>query len=248
MNLIKLFLKKRVISHFIFISVFIFGLMSLSKLPVEELPAVNLDFAVIVTAYPGASSEEVERILTIPIEESLSSVEDIDEINSKSEPGKSVFFIKFVENVKNYDQRISDMESVINKIPNMPSKNEMAGPFIYKIATGDTEPIISVMLSSDEYSPKSFKIVAEDLKRSLLSKVKDIKDVKIAGVDARELVINVSIDKLTRYNLAIEDIVMAINSNNFRIPGGDLNIVGKEFIVKTLGQFKDINQIENIVL
>ena len=119
MNLIKIFLKKRVISHFIFISVILFGFIALAKLPVEELPAVNLDFAIIVTSYPGASSEEIERLITIPIEDALTKVEDVDEIGSKSEPGKSVFNIKFIENVKEYNQRISDMESLINKIPNI---------------------------------------------------------------------------------------------------------------------------------
>ena len=246
--MIKLFLKKRIISHFIFISVILFGFIALEKLPIEELPAVNLDFAVIVTSYPGASSEEIERIISIPIEDALSKVEDIDEITSKSEPGKSVFMIKFVENIKNYDQRISDMESVLNKIPNMPSKNEMFGPFIYKIATGDTEPIISVMLSSDNYTTKSFKLIAEELKRLLMGKIKDIKDISIAGVKNKEVVIKVSIDKLNRYSLTIDDIVFAINKNNFRIPGGQLNVNGKEFIVKTVGNFKNIKQIKNIIV
>ncbi len=248
MNLIKLFLKKRVISHFIFISVLLFGFIAIQKLPVEELPAVNLDFAIIVTSYPGASSEEIERIITIPIEDALTKVEDIDEITSKSEPGKSVFMIKFVENVKNYEQRISDMESVINKIPNMPSKNEMFGPYIYKIATGDTDPIISIMLSSDNYTPKEFKLIAENLKRKLMNKIKDIKDISIAGVEDKEIVIKVDIDKLNRYSLTIDDIVFAINKNNFRIPGGKLNVNSKEFIVKTVGNFKNIKQIKNIIL
>lgn len=248
MNLIKLFLEKRVISHFIFISVLLFGFIAIQKLPVEELPAVNLDFAVIVTSYPGASSEEVERIITIPIEDALTKVEDIDEITSKSEPGKSVFMVRFVENVKNYEQRISDMESVINKIPNMPSKNEMFGPYIYKIATGDTDPIVSVMLSSENYDSKSFKLIAENLKRKLMNKIKDIKDISIAGVEDKEIVIKVNIDKLNRYSLTIDDIVFAINKNNFRIPGGKLNVNSKEFIVKTIGNFKNIEQIKNIVL
>ncbi len=248
MNLIKLFLKKRVISHFIFISVLLFGFIAIQKLPVEELPAVNLDFAVIVTSYPGASSEEIERIITIPIEDALTKVEDIDETTSKSEPGKSVFMIKFVENVKNYEQRISDMESVINKIPNMPSKNEMFGPYIYKIATGDTDPIISVMLSSDNYSSEEFKLIAENLKRILMGKIKDIKDISIAGVKDKEIAIKVNINKLNRYSLTIDDIVFAINKNNFRIPGGQLNVNSKEFIIKTTGNFKNIQQIKNIVV
>ncbi len=248
MSIVRLILKKPIISHFIFFSVLLFGTFALMKMPVEEMPNTPLDFAIVVTMYPGASPQDVERLISIPLEDAIANVQDIDEIRSKSTNGKSVISAKFIENVENFDQRVLDIQTEINKVNDLPDRNEMFGPYVYKIAFGDTVPLLNVMLSSDKIGADEFKDIVENLKRYLSSKVKDIKNIEVAGVADKEVNIYVDNDKLLMYNLSIDDIFMSIMANNFRIPGGNMDITGKKYVVKTIGNLKDIRQVENIVI
>ncbi len=247
MNFVKLFLDKPIISHFLFISIFIFGLIAVLKLPVESMPSVNLDFSVIVALYPGGGPEEIEKIITIPIEDAVANVQDVNSISSRSENGKSVVIVNFVENVKNYDQRIMDLQTETNKISNLPDKTEMAGPFVYKIAVGDTTPILTVMLSGDIPDDK-FKDIAEDLNRALTNKIKDIKNIEIAGVAEKEVAVYLDTEKLLTYSLSIDDIFTALYSNDVTIPCSEIDVTGQRYLLKTIGNLKNLDQIENIVV
>lgn len=248
MRFIEIFLKKPIIAHFIFVAVVIFGIFATQTLPVEESPEINLGFAIIITIYPGAGPAEIERLITIPIEDAVANVEDIDFINSSSRNGKSSVFVKFLENVEDIDRRVMDLQTEISKIPDLPSKNEMSGPFVFKIATGDTEPILNVMLSSSTVTDNEFKDLSENLKRELTSKINGIKDVQVAGVSEEEVEIEVDNEKLLTYGLTIDDIFLAVTASNFRSSGGVLDISGKRYLVKVTGSFDDIEKMEQVLV
>ena len=248
MDLIRFFLKKPIITHFIFVAVFLFGLLATFTIPVEETPEINLGFVIIVTLYPGAAPQEIERLISIPIEDAVANVEDIDYIHSGSQNGKSTVFVNFLESVKDIDRRVVDIQTEINKIPDLPSKNEMAGPFVFKIATGDTSPVINVMLSSDSISDNDFRDVAENLQRELTTKISGIKNVEVAGVSEEEIQIVISNELLISYDLTIDDIFIALTRSNFRTPGGTLDISGKRYLVKATGTFDDVEKVEQVLV
>lgn len=248
MGFVKFFLNKPIIAHFIFTAVFIFGVLGVQTLPVEETPEINLGFAIVLTLYPGAAPAEIERLITIPIEDAVANVEDIDYIQSGSHSGKSTVFINFLESVKDIDKRINDIQTEINKIPDLPSKNEMSGPFVFKIATGDTSPVINVMLSSDEISDQQFKDISENLKRELSSKVPGIKNIEVAGVSEEEIQIVISNEKLLSFGLTIDEIFSALTLANFRTPGGNLDVSGKRYLVKATGSFDNLERVEQVLI
>ncbi|MBP7432004.1 efflux RND transporter permease subunit [bacterium] len=248
MSFVQFFLKKPIVAHFIFVAVMTFGIIATQTIPVEETPEINLGFVTVITLYPGAAPQEIERLITIPIEDAVANVEDIDYINSGSRNGKSSVFINFLETVKDIDKRVIDIQTEINKIPDLPSKNEMAGPYVFKIATGDTSPVINVMLSSDSISDNDFRDVAENLQRELTSKISGIKNVEVAGVSEEEIQIVVSNEKLMGFNLAIDDVFAALTRSNFRTPGGTLDISGKRYLVKATGTFDDVEKIEQVLV
>lgn len=248
MNFIQFFLKKPIVAHFIFVAVFVFGVFATMTIPVEESPEINLGFVIVITLYPGAAPQEIERLITIPIEDAVANVEDIDYINSGSQNGKSSVFINFLDSVKDIDKRVVDIQTEINKIPDLPSKNEMAGPYVFKIATGDTSPVINVMLSSDTISDTDFRDVAENLQRELTTKINGIKNIEIAGVSNEEIQIVVSNEKLLGFNLTIDDIFAALTRSNFRTPGGTLDISGKRYLVKAVGTLDDVERVEQVLV
>ena len=248
MRFIEIFLKKPIIAHFIFAAVLFFGIFATQTLPVEESPEINLGFAIIITLYPGAAPNEIERLVTIPIEDAVANVEDIDYLNSSSRNGKSSVFVRFLENVEDIDRRVMDLQTEISKIPDLPSKNEMAGPYVFKIATGDTQPILNVMLSSPTVTDDEFKDISDNLKRELTSKINGIKDVQVAGVSDEEVEVVVDNEKLLTYGLTIDDIFLAVTTSNFRSPGGILDISGKRYLVKVTGSFDDIERMEQVLV
>ena len=248
MRFIEVFLKKPIIAHFMFAAVLFFGIFATQTLPVEESPEINLGFAIIITLYPGAAPNEIERLVTIPIEDAVANVEDIDYINSSSRNGKSSVFVRFLENVEDIDRRVMDLQTEISKIPDLPSKNEMAGPYVFKIATGDTQPILNVMLSSPTVTDDEFKDISDNLKRELTSKINGIKDVQVAGVSDEEVEVVVDNEKLLTYGLTIDDIFLAVTTSNFRSPGGILDISGKRYLVKVTGSFDDIERMEQVLV
>jgi multidrug efflux pump len=248
MSFVQFFLKKPIIAHFIFVAVMVFGIIATQTIPVEETPEINLGFVIVITLYPGAAPQEMERLITIPVEDAIANVEDIDYIQSGSQNGKSSIFINFLDTVKDIDKRVVDIQTEISKIPDLPSKNEMAGPYVFKIATGDTSPVINVMLSSDSISDSDFRELAENLQRDLTSKISGIKNVEVAGVSDEEIQIVISNEKLISYNLTIDDIFVALTRSNFRTPGGTLDISGKRYLIKAVGALNDLERIEQILI
>ncbi len=248
MGIFKLFLNKPIIVHFIFIFVVVYGFIALKKLPVEANPQVTLDFAIIITTYTGASPDQMESLITIPIEDSIANIQNIKQIRSRSENGKSIIFVEFIDGVKNYEQRVVDIQTEINKIPNLPSKDEMGGPFVFKISTGDTEPVLKIMLSSDKLDENSFKNIAENLRRVITKKVKGIKNIEVGGVADYQIEVILQNSSLIQYKITIDDIVTALSIENFRTPGGKMSVNNQTVMVKPIGNIKSIEQIKNIVI
>ncbi|HDT11831.1 MAG TPA: efflux RND transporter permease subunit, partial [bacterium] len=143
MKFLNIFINKPIIAHFLFVAVLFFGIFSTMTIPVEENPEIDLGYVIIIARYPGASPREMERLISIPIEDAVSVVDDINYIRSSSQNGRSSVFIEFNENVKDIDRKVVDIQTEINKIPDLPSKNEMAGPYVFKIALGDTRPVLN---------------------------------------------------------------------------------------------------------
>ena len=248
MKFLNIFINKPIIAHFLFVGILFFGIYSTLTIPVEENPEIDLGYVIIITRYPGASPREIERLITIPIEDAVSVVDDIDFIRSGSQNGRSSVFIMFNENVKDIDRKVMDIQTEINKIPDLPSRNEMAGPFVFKISVGDTRPVLNVMLSSPSISDREFKTVAENLERELTMKIPAIKNIRIAGVSDEEIDIIVDNEALLTYGLTINDILAAVTSSNFRTPGGTLDISGRRYLVKTSGTIDDIESINRILV
>ncbi len=124
----------------------------------------------------------------------------------------------------------------------------MAGPFVFKIAMGDTSPVLNVMLSSPSISDREFKTISENLERELTTKIPGIKNIRVAGVADEEIDIIVNNETLLMYGLTIDDILVAVNASNFRTPGGTLDVSGRRYLVRTSGTIDDLEKINNILV
>ncbi len=242
MNLARFAIKNSVLAKMLIFFFVVYGLFTLSGLRKEVFPATEFNIITIQTFYPGASPLDIEKIITTPIEEAILSVKGIDQITSSSFESLSSIIVRVKAEVKDLDKVFSDIKSRVEKIRDLP--DEVEKPEIQKVELDI--PILQVSLAGelDELSlRKQARILEEKLKN-----VPGVSAVVKLGYRGREIWVEVDPDKLTKYNIALSQVISSVRFRNTSIPGGSALNNGNEFTVKTTGEIVDAGGVRNLVL
>ncbi|NND70299.1 MAG: MMPL family transporter [Rhodothermales bacterium] len=219
------------------------GLGTYITIPKESFPSIEIPNIVVTTVYPGASPDDIESLLTQPIEQEVQSVNGIKEIRSSSTEGVSTIIIEFDPDVSIDDALQKTRERVDLAKPDLPSDAEE--PIISEIDFADF-PVLVVNLAAN-YSLTRLKEVADDLKDELES-ISSVLEVDLIGALEREVQINVNLAALQGYNLTFSDIVETIAQENSNIPGGSVDVDRLNYLVRVDGEFNDPSEIEDLVV
>lgn len=219
------------------------GLTTYLTIPKESFPSIEIPNIVVTTVYPGASPDDIESLLTHPIEQEVQSVNGIKEIRSTSTEGVSTIIIEFDPDVSIDDalQKVRDRVDLAK--PELPGDAEE--PIISEIDFADF-PVLVVNLAAD-YSLARLKEVADDLADEIEA-VSSVLEVEVVGALEREVQINVNLAALQGYNLTYNDLVETIVSENSNIPGGSVDVDRLNYLVRVDGEFNDPAEIENLVI
>jgi len=224
--------------------IILFGMFSYRSLPKELFPEIVLPTVLVNTIYPGNPPLDIENLITRPIEKEVEAVKGIKEIRSTSTQDASLIFVEFNTDV-DIKVALQDVKDAVDK-----AKSELPGDLLLDPAVEDIDfsefPIININLSGD-YSIEELKGHAEYLEDRIES-VGEISKVEIRGVDEREIKVNVDLLKLEAYNLTFDDIEFAIAQENVSISGGEIKLGDTRRSVRTIGEFKDISELENIIV
>ena len=222
----------------------IFGFLAYKSMPRELFPEVNIPFIFVKTVYPGNAPIDMENLITRPLEKEIHTVTGIKELRSKSTQDSSDIFIEFNTDVKISDA-LQDVKDAVDKAKSeLPDDLDM-DPLVMDFDFNEF-PIINVNLSGD-YSLDELKDYAEYLEDELEA-IPEISKVEIKGLDEREIQINVDPYKLESFQLSFSDIEDAVNFENISISGGDLVVDKTTRSIRTIGEFTDIKEIENIIV
>lgn len=245
MNLARLSVNNPVTANTLMVAVLALGIFSLSSLPREFLPDINFNMALVITVYPGTSPEEIEKLITKPIEDEIKDIDKIDFISSNSSEGHSTVFIKF-EDMPDDDFKITlqDLRSAVDKTPDLPDDAE--DPFILDMATGEMMPVLQVTIVGD-LPEKQSKRLADELKDRLLE-IRNIAKVEITGTREREIWVNIDPAKLYGYGFSIEQVAAALGATNLNLPGGTLKVDYSEYLVRTIGEYDKPQAIQNVIV
>ena len=236
--------KRPITTLLIFVGVMIFGFYSLSKLPVDFYPEMEFPAITVFTTYSGANAADIETNLTKPIEDALSSISDIKEINSTSRDNMSVVMIEF-EFGKNLDEAANDIRDQLAFIERfLPEDAE--DPTIFKFNTA-MMPIIFYSITADESFAGLEKIMEEKVINPL-NRIDGIGSVGLAGTAGREITVEVDPRKLDAYNLSVEQIGSVIRAENLNTPSGNLEMGQIDYPIRVEGEFKRSEDIANIVV
>ena len=237
-------LKNRITVVLIFILLVVLGVGAYNNLPKESYPEVEQSTVFVGTPYPGNSPTDIENLITRPIEKEINTISEIKEIRSNSIQGFSTIVAEFVSgtDIEYAKSKVKDAvdKSKINLPTDLPRESE-----VYEISFSDF-PVMSVTLSG-EYTIDKLESYGEILKDEL-EKISDISKVNIAGVEEKEIAIMVNPFELEARSLSFSDIENAVKFENISVSGGNLLENDMRRSVRLIGEFKQIEDIESIII
>ena len=244
MNLTKLSIKRPSVIIVIFSLIAVFGVICLRTLGYELIPNMSMPVITVTTEYPGAAPSEVENQVTKPIEDGLSSMNNIDNIQSKSYLGTSLVQIHFKQGT-DVDVMLQEAQRDIEKIKkDLP--DDAKNPSLGKISPSDS-PIMTIAINSSMPKTELYQKV-KDVYLPIIQQVKGVAEVTMLGGEQREIRVNVNKDRLKYYNLSILQVTEAIKSANLEFPTGKIKGSDEQLLVKLAGKFTSLDDIKNLVV
>ncbi|WP_290921106.1 efflux RND transporter permease subunit [Halodesulfovibrio sp.] len=219
------------------------GLSSYFSLPREAEPDITIPYIFVNTTYEGVAPEDMEKLITIPLERKLKGLSDVEEMKSTSNDGSSAIAIKFLPSV--------DIDDALQKVRDKvdQAKGDLPGdleddPLVSEANFSDL-PTMQVVLSGD-FSLKRLKVFAEDLEDKLES-VPGVLDARLIGGLEREIHVEFDLDRIGAYNVPFSALVNSVEKGNVNMPGGSMNIGDARYQVRVPEDFQSPSEINNIV-
>ncbi|PIR88160.1 MAG: hypothetical protein COU10_00595 [Candidatus Harrisonbacteria bacterium CG10_big_fil_rev_8_21_14_0_10_45_28] len=238
------FLRKSSFTILVLIALLVFGVSSILTIPRESSPEVVVPIAIVSTIYPGASSADIEKLITDKIEDTLSSgLEDVKKITSTSAESVSSVVVEFNASA-DIDKSIQSTKDEIDKIKSDLPEDAL-DPSVIQIDFAN-QPILMVSVSSDlpvtEFIELSNQLVKE------IESIKGVSKVVKSGVRDREVQIIVRQETLKKFNLRLTDVLWAVQSANNALPIGSIQMNGTEYALRFNGDITDPTQIQDIAI
>ena len=208
----------------------------------EMFPESRPDKLLVSAVYPGVQPEDVEKSVTIKIEEALRGLEGIDEVESQVAEGISFTTLTMAQSVDDVDVMMQEVRNEVDSIQDMPDGVEKIS--LRKVVP--QLPVISIAVFGD-VSEADLKSTARELRDELL-KLPGVSRVELNGVRQDEIYVDVKPHRLLEYDITVEEVAAAIRSENLDISGGQLKGNRSSVAVRTIGEQQKANELENIVI
>ncbi len=222
-RIIKLSIGNPVFVNLAFILVVAAGTIAAFSLPREEFPEISLDRVVATVVYPGATAEDVEELITKPIEDELDDVSDVDKIESTSQEGVSSVVITFLEGTDLVTAR-SEVEKAVAAVDSFPEDAE--NPVVKELEL--EIPVVSVALTGD---PAATRLV-EDISEAFRD-VDGVAAVNVSGAAAPRIFVDLDERQLRALRLQPAQVAASIRNAQANVPAGSVELSGQDLFVKT---------------
>ena len=245
MAFFRFFVKQPVFVNLLFFVAIVAGLLTFFDMPVELNPDVSFETAAVVTQYQGASPEEAEELVTIPIEDEIKKLDGINRLVSISAENRSTIVVEYESEIEDLKEAVRELRDAVDGVDDLPE--EADDPLVLEFGTSSMYPVITAVLSSHDMPESKMKELAEDIQDEL-EEIDGVSSVSIAGIREREIWVEVSPQKLYGYELSVRNVVDALRLANLDLSAGKIKTSKKEYLVRTLGQFNDVRDIESVVI
>lgn len=244
MSIYKTAINKPITTLLIFVAVVVMGLFSLTKLPIDQMPEMDVPYVSVMTTYPGSNGTEIETNVTKLLENSLNSVDHLKEITSTSKDNISLVALEF-EWGTDLDEVTNDIRSsidmVTDELPEGCSK-----PLIFKLNTS-MMPIMQYAFTAKESYPGLEKILDDNVV-NVLNRIDGIGNLSLSGAPERYIYIDLDPQKLDAYNLSLELVGNAVSANNLNMPSGSVKMGKEQYQLRVQGEYVESEEINDIVV
>jgi HAE1 family hydrophobic/amphiphilic exporter-1 len=242
MFLARLAVKKPVLTTMVVLAFVVMGFFSWQRLVIDLFPDVDFPFVTITTLYPGAGPGEVETQITKKIEDEVSTISDVKSLESISRENLSLVIMEFELGVDPDIAAIEVKDKVDAIQMELPEDAEPSSVLKFDM---DAFPIIELAISSPRPLEEVYQ-TTKDVIKDYLSRVSGVASIDIIG--GREREIQVAVDKklLKAYGLSLPQIVGSIAAENVNIPTGRITEERKEYTLRLLGEFENLDQLRKI--
>ncbi len=240
----ELALQRPVTTVVVFVALALVGLIASRLLPLEKFPDIEFPGIFVQIPYSGSTPEEVERLITRPVEESLATLSGVKQMFSTSREDQMEIWLQFdwdqPMGAKGIEAR-AKVDSIRHELP-----EDVRRVFIFTGSLGD-QPVLELRISSDRDLGDSYDLLDRLLLRRL-ERIDGVSQVSLHGVDPREIRILLKPDRLAAHGIDIAELRDLLVSSNFAVSAGQLTAAGQRFSVRPTGEFRTIDEIRELMI
>ena len=244
MSIYRSAVEKPVTTFLVFLAFAILGVFSLTRLPIDFFPDIESNTIMVMSAYPGASAEDVENNLTKVLENALNGVADLKDLNSQSKENLAFLTLTFKYGI-DIESATNDVRDKLDMV-NSTLPDGASTPVIFKFSADDM-PILILSATAEQSVPAMDKIL-DDRLATPLARVSGVGTVSIAGAPKREIQVYCDPAKLDAYGLSVGTIAGIIAAENRNIPSGNIDIGSETYNLRVKKEFKDPNELLDLVV
>jgi HAE1 family hydrophobic/amphiphilic exporter-1 len=236
--------KKKVTMSMMAMILVVLGAISFTRLGLDFFPDLEFPTVSVITSYSGASSTDIENVLTRPLEQVVSSVNRVKKVTSQTSEGVSVISVEF-EWGTNLDFAAQDIRDQIGLYKQY-LPEDAADPLVMKFSFSQF-PVIFYGITSD-IPPMRLRTIMEDEIAPRLERIDGVASARVFSMDEREILVDVDKAALESRGLTLDQVLMALRAENLNMPAGTIVERYTDILVRTMGEFKGLDDIRRTVI
>ncbi|MFO7660718.1 MAG: efflux RND transporter permease subunit [Candidatus Cloacimonadaceae bacterium] len=244
MNLSQKSVERPIFTSMVVLIILILGGIAFFRLPIDLMPDITFPTLSVSTSYGNASPEEMEELVTRPVEQAMAAVPGVQSIESESSEGNSYVRLSFVwgTDLEEASNDIRDrLDRVISALPDDASR-----PTLRKFDISAT-PILMLGITSDLPSLQLRQLIDNQIQYRL-ERVPGVAAIYVRGGLEREIHVNLDPDKIKALRIPLDQIIAAVRASNINLPAGSVISGNKEVVIRTPGEFTNLNELKNTVV
>lgn len=238
MTLSDVSIKRPVFTTMLALLLIVLGLLGVRSLGTDLFPDVSFPFVAVTVVYRGAGPSEIEQQVVKPIEDAVSGISGVDVIQSFSRENVGLVFVQFKLTMP-IDRAVQEVRDKVAGVQNLPREADV--PKVSRIDIG-AQPILTYVANADVPTAQLRQLIKDKLEPAL-SQLEGVAAVKVIGGDQREIRVDVDLDKAKAAGVAPGQIAERIGMENVDVPAGRFDLGPRELTVRSLGQFKNADEI-----
>ena len=245
MTLGDISVRNPVLVNILTILILVLGLFSAGRLPQEQFSEVPFFFINVTVPYPGVSAEDIEETVTAKVENEMQGLDRLSTYQSQTQDGLAAISLQFEDDItqREFDRVFQDAQ---NRFESLDLPDGIGQGSVSEFSSNDFQPVIEVVLHG-ETNYDALNQTAERVS-DRLSTVREVSDVEIVGSREQKAFVEADPELLEAYGISIGQVVQAVEARNVTVPGGSLSTDSRNFLLRTVGEVDQAEDLESVVI